>query len=52
MDAGNALKLRLFECRGKELILFRSSPIFNRQNHGSYPTNVGETLIYPGGRKS
>lgn len=52
MDAGNALKLWLFASRGKELIRFRSSPIFNCQIHGSYPTNVGETLIYPGGRKS
>ncbi len=30
-------------------MLFRSSPINYGQNHGIYPTNVGETLIYPGG---
>lgn len=50
--AGNADKLWLFESCAKELIRFRSSPISNGQNHGIYPTNVGETLIYPQGRKS
>lgn len=27
--------------------VFRSCPMTHPPNHGNYPTNVGETLIYP-----